>query len=121
VEEKDVEVKFLEVRDAGTFMPVMAIKLGARSEEERWLLSRSGYGMEFDDQRKYVIVLRLAGGSGHSTCDPYEWPGPATTMPLAHKHIIENWDVLKSGDVVDVEYITGQTKECKVSERFTAP
>jgi hypothetical protein len=39
-------------------------------------------------------------------------------MPLAHQHIEQNWDLLNDGDVVDVEYILGETSEPKRSERF---
>lgn len=116
-----MEVKILEVRDAGTFMPVMCVRLTSTTEEERYLLSRAGYGVDYMSQRQYIQMINLAGGSGHSTCDPYAWPGPATTLPEAHKYIIEHWDELESGDVVDVEFILGHTKECKVSERLTAP
>lgn len=115
-----MEVKILEIRDSGTFMPVMCVRLTSTSEEERYLLSRAGYGVDYMSQRQYIQMINLAGGSGYSSCDPYDWPGPATTLPEAHKHIIEHWDALESGDVVDVEYILGHTKEPKVSERFTA-
>ncbi len=116
-----MEVKILEVRDSGTFMPVMCVRLTSTSEEERYLLARAGYGVDYMSQREYIQMINLAGGSGHSTCDPYAWPGPATTLPEAHKHIIEHWDALESGDVVDIEYILGHTKEPKVSERFNGP
>ena len=38
-----MNVKLLEIRDRATFIPAIAIQLGSRSEEERWLLSRSGH------------------------------------------------------------------------------
>jgi len=121
MEEKDLEVKLFEIRDVATFMPVMCVRLRSTTEEERYLLARSGYGLGYHDQREYVLMINLTGGNGHSTCDPYDWPGGATTLPHAHKYIIDNWDVLGSGDVVDVEFITGQTESPKLSERLTAP
>jgi hypothetical protein len=121
VEKENVEVKLFEIRDEGTFMPVMCIRLTSTTEEERYLLARAGYGVDYMSQRQYIQMINLAGGSGHSCCDPYEWPGGATTLPEAHKHIIEHWDALETGDVVDVEYVNGRTSESKVSERLTTP
>jgi hypothetical protein len=111
-----MEVKILEVRDAATFMPVMCINLKPSCENERYLLSRSGYGPDPEGQGEYVLMTPLAGGSGRASCDPYDWPGGATTLPHAHTYIIKHWDELRSGDVVDVEYITGQTEAKKLSE-----
>ena len=42
-------------------------------------------------------------------------------MPVAHNYIIEHWHELKDGDVVDVQFILGETKAPKVSERRSAP
>jgi len=38
-------------------------------------------------------------------------------MLNAHKYIKEHWDELRSGSVVDVEFILGESKEPKASER----
>ena len=38
---------------------------------------------------------------------------------MAHHYIIEHWDKLRDGDVVDVSFILGETQQPKVSERFT--
>lgn len=40
-------------------------------------------------------------------------------MPTAHKWIIENWDELEHGQVVDVEFILGIASEPKIAERLT--
>ena len=44
---------------------------------------------------------------------------PRRTMPTAHKWIIENWDELEHGQVVDVEFILGIASEPKIAERLT--
>ena len=110
-----MEVKLFEVRDAGTFMPVIAFKLNPRLEAERYLLARSGYGMEAEAQREYILVGTLAGGSGQLNCDAYDW-GPARTMKEAHHHIEAHWHELSSGDVIDVEFILGESETVKTSE-----
>ena len=37
-------------------------------------------------------------------------------MVTCHTHIVENWAKLNDGDVIDIEFILGETKVKKVSE-----
>jgi hypothetical protein len=39
-------------------------------------------------------------------------------MAQAHHHIYEKWDSLEDGDVVDVEFILGETTKPKLSEKY---
>lgn len=107
--------KTFEIRDSGTFIPVLATKLTPSCEGDRYLLARAGYGRTTESQSEYVMVTQLAGGSGRSTSDPWEWPGHRT-MLAAHKHITENFDTLASGAVVDVQFVLGEVDKPKVSE-----
>lgn len=119
-----MEIKLLEIRDEATFIPTMAVRLTARDEAEFYLLRRAGFGKEqitpFDsvdgkDYCEYYIVLwRLEGGPAEY--DPYSWGN--RTMANAHKFIIENWRTLQPGQVIDVQFILGETKEPKRSERL---
>ena len=107
-----METKTFEVRDKGTFVPVLATKLGGGSEADRYLFGRAGYGISGENHRSHVILWRLEGGK--ATYDPYDWG--SRTMTSAHNHILKNWDALPSGSVVDVEFILGETDRAKVSE-----
>lgn len=111
------DVKMFEVRDEGTTMVVIALKPNPGHEAERWGWARSGYGLEIADQRPYVLLAPLHAGEGMLVCDPFKHPGSPRTLPTAHRYIIEHWDYLVSGDVVDVQFILRETTECKVSER----
>jgi hypothetical protein len=111
------EVKLFEIRDEGTTMPVIAIKPDPRTEPERWLWAKGGYGTEAMGQREYVLLGPLHGGEGMLVCDPYKHPGVSRTLPTAHKHILECWTYLRSGDVIDVQFVLGETLEAKLSER----
>lgn len=117
-----MEVKLFEVRDRATFMPVMAVKLATRDEREAYLLGRAGYAREAvegtADVEPYVILVTLV--AVEAEYDPFQWSTRARTLPAAHQHIIAHWDELKSGDVVDVEYVLGETQAPKVSEMQTA-
>lgn len=110
------EVKVLEVRDKATFIPVMAIRLGGGSDQEQWLVSRAGFGQTPEQQGRFVIFLPLDGSQlGQSHYDPHRWSG--TTLFQAHIFIQENWAEIKSGEVIDVEFLRGDSKESKKSER----
>lgn len=110
-----METKALELRDSGTFIPILCVNMNPTKPAERYLLRRCGYPC---DGQPNIIVTRLEG-CGQATNDPYAWKNNSRTFPVAHNWIIENWDHLSDGDVVDVEFILGETTHPKVSERFT--
>lgn len=110
--------KTFEVRDRGTFVPMMAIRLDPADERDRWLLARAGYGRSPETQREYVILLNLTDG-GRGTYDPAGWETRARTFPIAHQYIIDNFDALGNGSVICVEHILGERESPKVSEQVT--
>lgn len=112
-----MEIKLFEVRDKGTFLPVIAIKLGSSNEAERYLLGRAGYGLTTSQHNEYVLMGSLHGGE--LTYSPFSH-GSARTRQVAHQYIIENFDELEAGSVVDVEFILGETKEPKLSEAISS-
>jgi hypothetical protein len=112
-----VKVKIFEIRDRGTFIPALAIKLKSDDNpKEHYLLRRAG----LDEDGSYTIAL-LKLQTGECELDRYEWNGAPTvrTMPEAHKYIEEHFDDLGTGAVIDVEFILGETKTPKLSEQFT--
>jgi hypothetical protein len=111
-----VETKLLEIRDRATFIATFAVNMNGVSPEERYLLRREGYPC---DGRPNIAITRLGADGGPFTNDPYQQKG--RTMPVAHHYILDHWDELKNGDVVDVEFILGEKPTKKVSERFTTP
>jgi len=125
-EENKMRTKVLEIRDEATFILVLAVDMNpptlgiaeghvwARLNEiERWALRRCGYPC---DGTPNILMTRL-DGNGQATNDPYGWGG--RTFPVAHDWIIRHWVELSDGDVVDVQYILGETSQPKVSERIT--
>jgi len=107
-----MQTKILEIRDRATFIPVLAIEMRAETEEERYYLRRTGFGQ--DDP--LVLVSRLTDAKS-TAWDPYSWGD--RTMHVAHKYITEHFKELKTGDVVDVEYILNEKTSPKYSERYT--
>lgn len=106
--------KTFELRDAATFVPVLAIRLDPVTEQDRYLLARAGYGRAAEAQGGFVMLCGLNGGSDRATSDPYDWDN--RTRAVAHQYILEHFDELESGAVVDVEFILGKTAAPKVSE-----
>ena len=107
--------KLFEVRDRATFIPVMAIHIdGNCADQEDWLLRRSGYGK--GEGRNYVYLIHLQTGEGQY--DPYKWGCCSRTLHEAHRYITEHFDELQTGDVIDVEFILGESAIKKTTERY---
>lgn len=112
-------IKFFEIRDRATFIPVYAFRarpITPGNEAERYLLARTGYGPLGDSE--CVIMGRLEGGY-YSHCDAFGWN--SRTLTTAHLHLENHFDELPTGSVLDVEYILGETKTAKISERIAYP
>jgi len=117
-----MEVKILEIRDAATFIPAMATRLHVRNTDELFLCRRAGYSQEqlteLYHYAPYIILCKLDGVEAQY--DPYNWPC-GRTMQIAHQWIIEHWDEICSGQVIDVEFILGERSEPKKSESVSVP
>lgn len=111
-----MEIKLFEIRDRATFIPAFAIRPLPNDEKQFYLLRSAGYGC--DPSHKIIIFGALHGGQ--CEYDPYNWTG-SRTMKHAHHYIEEHFDTLNSGDVIDVEYILGETTEPKISQQVEYP
>lgn len=105
-------IKLFELRDRMTCICAMAVKLEARDDRERKLLQWAGYGYACSSD--YVLLCGLGGINRQISYDQYSWDN--RTMQVAHDHIINNFDRLEYGAVIDVEFLLGETKEPKKSE-----
>ena len=96
-----MQMKSIEIRDHRTFIPAMAIKLHPENESEQ-----------------YNVLLMLLVRMDGTACanDPHSWPSPRT-MSVAHAWLEQHFDEVKDGDVIDVQFIIGETQEPKKSER----
>ena len=107
--------KTIEIRDRGTFVPALLVRLDPTDERDRWLLSRAGFGATAEAMREYVLLINLVKDAPY---DPYGH-GSARSLGVAHQHVIEHFDEIKNGQVVCVEYLLGERAEPKVSEQST--
>jgi len=110
--------KVLEIRDEGTCIPVLAIRMKADNPVQSYYVhERSGYP---EDGSSIMLMVLY---NGEATNDPYEWDTSrlhmgGRTMPNAHHYVLEHFDELHDGDVIDVQFILGEAFTSKVSERL---
>ena len=124
-----MQTKTLEIRDRGTFIAALAIRFVFQEHEAKFretlanegeaaakphaavcrLWHRTGYGPGVGS---YVIMMKLA--DCRAANDPYEWGN--RTMTVAHDYVRGHWDELTDGDVVDVEFILGESETKKRPE-----
>lgn len=108
-----MQTKLFEIRDKATFIPVICTLMVSDDDVESYLLRRSGYGPD----GALVLMSSLYGEDNPSTCEPYHWRD--RTRHTAHKFIVEHWNSLPTGSVIDVEHILGEAPFPKVSERLS--
>ena len=109
-----MEIKLFEIRDRGTTIKAMAIRLGGiESKKESRLLASAGFGQSAVDHQEYVLFGDMDGGKFQMSSDAYDWD---RTKHNAHLYVQEHWDELKTGDLVDVQFILGETAEPKQTE-----
>lgn len=114
-------VKVLEIRDAGKFIPVLAIDMNPHPRSrwplpdayqsktaQRFLLQSGGYPC---DGRPNILITCIAAS-------PRNKPDADGALRIASEYITERWADLKDGDVVDVEFISGISNQSKISARF---
>ncbi len=106
-----IETKTFEIRDRGTFIPIVAIRIAPRewaNMADVYLAGRAGYVAP-------LILMTSLHGMDEAQCDPEEWG--TRTRQVAHRYIAEHFSELESGSVIDVEFILGETPAPKISER----
>jgi hypothetical protein len=112
-----MDTKTLEIRDEGTFIGVLAIRMLGDSPTQNYYFRRCGYPADGSS------IMLMCLSDGRATNDPYAWPARGMgvrTMGTAHNWIIDHFDDLLDGDVIDVQVILGETTEPKLSERLGA-
>ena len=106
-----METKLFELRDHGTFIPLLCIKPSDTNGTafEAKMAWRYGY-----KNSRAVIVTHLSVPQRGCKNDWSEWGD--RTYAVAHKHIEENWDTLKTGDLIDVRVLLGEAEKPCESE-----
>lgn len=110
-----MKTKIIEIRDEGTFIAALCVDMNPDNEAQRYYLHRHGYPC---DGRPNILLTHAAANGEQATNDPYAW-GNRRTYAVAHNYIIDHWEELQDGSVVDVEFILGHRPAPKISERLS--
>jgi hypothetical protein len=114
-----VVAKIVEIRDRGTFIPALAVQMGSRDDQERWLLSSAGFGKSAEEQSRYVVLVKINGGEPcDAHIDPEGWGKNPRTYNVAHRWLQQHFSDVAQGQVIDVEYLLGEAPAPKVSDRY---
>lgn len=103
------ETKVIEIRDEGTCIPALAVRLvGGFETRVGRLLRRAGYSPEEQRPKGFpACVLLTRANGGRSEYDPYEWGD--RTWSTAHHWLTEHWDDIEDGGLVDVRVALGES------------
>ena len=96
------DTKTFEIRDGATCIPAVAIRT-----DDSPVFRRASLGVG------RVLLIDLNAPAVQD--EPRKW-WLGRTLKLAHRFIESTWDILVDGQVVDVQYILGETTEPKASE-----
>lgn len=106
-----IQTKFFELRDKGTCVPVFAILMAPTGDKAAdALLRRAGYSLTSTP----LVLFGSMMGDRKAEYDPFNWGD--RTFSTGHHWAAEHFDQMKSGDVIDVEFILGETAAVKLSE-----
>lgn len=111
-----LHAKFVEIRDRGTRVDAIAIRMWSCDSIPQYYLRCSGYPPDGSS------IMLMCVYTGKATNDPYGWEElgmGSRTMGNAHNWICEHFEEISEGDVVDVQFLLGETKEPKIAERLT--
>lgn len=94
--------KYLEVRDSCTCMPVLAVPI----EINRMTRSVGFVSGQF------ILVTKLVNTQTHHS--PEYWPDEWHRS--VHRAILDNWEILKDGDVLDMRVVRGEAQKAVPSQ-----
>ena len=107
-----MEIKWLEIRDQATMIPAFAFTTAQFYEPNDTALIRHA---GFQIGAHHLIVGRFH--ESDMNYDPFEWRESGNrTMFEAHIWLTDHWAEVKSGDVIDVEFILCETERPKASD-----
>lgn len=97
-------IKVFELRDHGTFIPLLCIKPQC---DDHPFVAKMAWRFGYRGSRA-VIALHMGVPDRGCQSDPFGWND--RTFQTAHRHIEEHWDELRTGDLIDVRVLLGETK-----------
>lgn len=131
-----METKLIELRDAATCISMIAIKMEPFKDNalnkypilwrdksgvvstlharEEWILQHAGYGT---DSEPLILYFRIDQPS-QWRWSSRDWPSDDRTFSVTHRYLEEHWNEVQNCDVVDAQFILGETKIQKKTDQF---
>lgn len=108
--------KLFEVRDNATTIFVMASKFSDVDKYDIIVARRLGHSLR--DLGKTIYLTCSTYSKPETQYDPTQWSivKYGRTLHTVHEYIATHWNELNYGQIIDVAYILGETKEVKESE-----
>lgn len=116
-----IETKLLEIRDHGTLVPAIAIRVEHDSAiallacnatvgeiRANAIIARGGF-----HRAAGIYLMRLS--DARAQVDPYGW-GVDRTHKAVHLYLEEHWPDVHNGDLLDVRVILGETNTPAATE-----
>jgi len=102
------EVKGIEILDTATCIPVLAMRVNPSTitPREAQMFRRGGFGQMPRNADIYTWMMTLSGSL--INYDSHNWRNQRT-LGGAHRYIEQHWDELNSGDIIDMEYVLGES------------
>lgn len=107
-----MNTKIIEIRDTGTNITALAIKLDGDNFIENTHLKRAGFGS--GNGTRFILLTNME--NMQSNYDPFKWND--RTLNNAHRYLVDNFDNIENCGLIDVQFLIGETKNPVVSEIF---
>ncbi len=108
-----MQTKMIEIRDRGTTIAALAIQMLPTDETEQIFMRHCGFPADGSS----VILMSLYDQK--ATNDPFVWVALGKgirTFQIAHDYILNHYDEITSGQVIDVEVVLGEKSTPKTAE-----
>lgn len=103
-----IESKIFEIRDKGTYIPILAVLMESNDPAENYHLKRFSWS--------HIYVFKIANGE-----PVFKWEWEGRRISVIYPHITKHWYELQSGSVIDIQVLLGETTEPATSEMITCP
>lgn len=108
--------KTFEIIDKAWSRPVIATKITPWCAADTRLLAQAGIGFNIEGRSNIILVTVILDGEGCSRIDAQGWPYSPRGLRIAHHYFDFHFDILESGELIDIEYLVGETKTKRIDD-----
>lgn len=110
--------KTFEIIDRKGMIPALAILLKPETNADGFILHSLENAIALIRLDKFDMIGTKVPAQWYVLEKQYfSWIGENRTLQVAHKYIIDNWENLISGSVIDVEFVMGLTQKPRLTTK----